>query len=184
MIAIWQTTLGSKLRVQFDDPQHGWMTISIRSDASLVTLTVSSVVYHTLDELVEGLHALATGDCSRCVRIMEEPTVCELQFKRESVPIGLRVCRRTSRDHCQTLFETESSFSEICVPFWRALRNLESRFSAEEFSRRWGRPLPAVRDGKADRNPETPTVLAASAISACDVIYFAKCTRTDMVVAP
>ena len=115
---------------------------------------------------------------------MEEPTVCELQFKRESVPIGLRVCRRTSRDHCQTLFETEGSFSEICVPFWRALRNLESRFSAEEFSRRWGRPLPAVRDGKADRNPETPTVLAASAISACDVIYFAKCTRTDMVVAP
>jgi hypothetical protein len=37
--------MGSNLRVQFDDPQHGWMIMTIRSDAGIVTLTVSSVAY-------------------------------------------------------------------------------------------------------------------------------------------
>jgi hypothetical protein len=134
--------MGSKLRVQFDDPQHGRMAMSIRSDASVVTLAVSSVLYDTLDELVDGLHALITGDCRRAVRIMEEPTVCELRFTREGAAIGLEVCRLSSRDRGQTLFETDGSFSEVCVPFWRALRNLQSRFSAEEFSLRWGRLFP------------------------------------------
>jgi hypothetical protein len=111
--------MGSKLRIQFDDPQHGWMAMSIRSDVGVVTVTVSSVAYDTLDELVDGLHALTTGDGYRAVRIMEEPTVCELRFKCESGAMGLKVCRLSLRNDGQTLFEADGSFSEICVPFWR-----------------------------------------------------------------
>jgi hypothetical protein len=137
-----QTTMGRKLRIQFDDPQHGWLAMFIRSDDTIVTLAVSRVAYDTLDELVDGLQALVTGDSYRAVRIMEEPTVCELRFKRESDAIRLKVCRLWSHDDCETLFETDGSFSELCLPFWRALRDLQWRFSAEEFSMRWGRPFP------------------------------------------
>jgi hypothetical protein len=134
-------TLGSKLEVQFDDPQHGWMAMSIRSDSD-VTLTMSSVAYDTLNELIEGLHALITGDSYRTIRVFEEPTVCELRFECEGTAIRLNVLRPSSRGDGEPLLETDGNFSEICLPFWRALRNLQSRFSAEEFALRWGRSFP------------------------------------------
>ena len=34
------------------------------------------------------------------------------------------------------------SYEEICVPFWRALRDLQGRFSYEELETRWNRPWP------------------------------------------
>ena len=122
--------MGSSLKVQFDDPQHRWMVMTIRSDASVVTLTVSSVLYDTLDELVDSLHALATGDDYRSVRIFKEPASCELRFKRENDTIGLELCRFSAFNRLrspkpgQTLFEAVGTFAEICLPFWRALRNL------------------------------------------------------------
>lgn len=140
--------MGNKLRVEFGDPQHGWMAMTIRSDASVVALTVSSVLYDTLDELVDGLRALTTGDDHRSVRIFEEPTSCELQFNLANGTMGLKLCRfdshsrRSSRKPGQRLFETAGSGSEICLPFWRALRNLQTRFSAEEFRLWWHRHFP------------------------------------------
>ena len=38
--------------------------------------------------------------------------------------------------------EITGSYEEICVPFWRALRSLQGRFSAEELDARWCRPFP------------------------------------------
>ena len=38
--------------------------------------------------------------------------------------------------------EITGSYEEICVPFWRALRSLQGRFSAEELDARWHRPFP------------------------------------------
>ena len=85
--------MGTRLRVQFDDPQHGWMTLTIQSDVGVATLNMSYVGFDTLDEMIDGLHALSTGECSRAVRIMEEPTVSELRSRRENGTIALVVCR-------------------------------------------------------------------------------------------
>jgi hypothetical protein len=120
--------MADALKVQFDDPQSGWMALTIRSDETLVTLAVSSVLYDTLDELVDGLHALTTGDHYRSVRIFEEPTSCALRFKRENGTIRLELCRFSScsqvrsRKPGQMLFEIEGTLAEICLPFWCALR--------------------------------------------------------------
>ena len=134
--------MGSRLKVQFDDPQHGWMALTIQSDVGVATLNMSVVGFDTLDEMVEALHALITGDHYRSVRIMEEPTVCELQFRREDGTMRLELHRLFPRNHRQTIFGDSGSIAEICLPFWRALRNLQTRFSTEEFGVRWHRPFP------------------------------------------
>jgi len=136
--------LGSKLRVELGDPVHGWMDLTIRSTVGLVTLAVSHVLYDTLNDLVEALHALAIGDDHRSVRVMEEPEVCELRFERENGTVRLKICRRPSSHRCQTLLEAEGSFQEVCLPFWRALRKLQVRFPEKEFELRWKRPFPAL----------------------------------------
>ena len=150
--------MSSSLKVQFDDPQGGWMVVTIRSDASVVTLSVSSVLYDTLDELVDSLHALATGDDHPSVRIFEEPTSCELQFKRENGTIGLKLCRFASFSRPrsgkpgETLLATAGTFAEMCLPFWRALRSLQTRFSDQEFQLRWRRPFPTSGMEKLSAN--------------------------------
>jgi len=49
--------------------------------------------------------------------------------------------RRIARSGEKEL-EITGSYEEICVPFWRALRSLQGRFSAEELDARWHRPFP------------------------------------------
>jgi hypothetical protein len=150
--------MDSPLKVQFDDPQGGWMAITIQSSAGVVTLSASSVLYDTLDELVDGLHALATGDHYRSVRIFEEPTSCELRFKRENSAMGLELCRfpsfspARSAKSGETLFEAVGTFVEICFPFWRALRNLQTRFPDDEFRLRWHRSFPDAGMQKLSAN--------------------------------
>jgi len=140
--------MADALKVRFDDPQNGWMAMTIRSDETIVTLLVSYVLYNTLDELVDGLHALTTGDNYRSVRIFEEPTTCEMRFRRENGTIRFELCRFSSfsrvasRKPGQMLFEIEGTLAEVCLPFWRALRNLQTRFSEDEFQLRWRRPFP------------------------------------------
>jgi hypothetical protein len=134
--------MGSRLKVQFDDPQHGWMALTIRSDVGVATLNMSYVGFDTLHEMVDALHALILGDHYRSVRIMEEPTVCELQFHRQDDIMRLELHRLSPRNHRQTIFGDSGRFVEICLPFWRALRNLQTRFSTEEFGARWHRPFP------------------------------------------
>jgi hypothetical protein len=122
------------------------MALTIQSDTNVVTLVASYTPYDTLDELVECLHALlTTGDARRTVRVMEEPEVCELRFEHENGTISLEVCRRFSHQHrrCHTLFEARGSVLEMCLPFWRALRSLQTRFPEKDFELRWQRPFPA-----------------------------------------
>jgi len=124
--------MSSLLKVQLGDPQAGWMLMTIRSDAIVVRLTVSRALFDTLDELVDGLHALTTGDDYRLVRIFEEPTYCELRFKRENDTVSLEICRfakfslAQSRRSGEALLATAGTFAEMCLPFWRALRDLQA----------------------------------------------------------
>ena len=121
------------------------MELTIRTQGGLAALCVSYTPHDTLDEMVGALHGLTTYDDCRSVRIMEEPEVCELRFEQENGTVNLEVCRRFSiqHQHGQTLLEARGSTLEICLPFWRALRNLQTRLSEKEFELRWGRPFPA-----------------------------------------
>jgi hypothetical protein len=120
------------------------MPLAIQADACVVALTASYTPYDSLNEMVGALHGLTTYDDVRLVHISEEPAVCELRFNRNGGTIELDLCRRAweHHPHCRMLLEASGSILEMCLPFWRALRNLQARFSEKEFERRWHRPFP------------------------------------------
>ena len=137
--------MSSTLKVEFDDPHAGWVGLTIRADTDAITLRISYTPFNTLDEMISAVHGLTTYDDRKSVRLSEEPEVCELRFECNKSTIDLEVCRRASFQHprCQTLLKTRGSTLEMCLPFWRALRNLQTRFSDTEFEQRWCRPFPA-----------------------------------------
>ncbi len=40
------------------------------------------------------------------------------------------------------VFSTSGNYAEIYLPFWRALRGLQGRFSVAELEERWHNPFP------------------------------------------
>jgi hypothetical protein len=136
--------LSSKLKVAFDAPHGGWMGLTIRADTRAIALQMSYTPFDSLDEIVGALHGLTTYDDRRSVRISEEPEVCELRFERNNGTMDLEVCRRGSFQHRrrQMLLKTRGSTLEMCLPFWRALRSLQTGFSEKEFEFHWRRPFP------------------------------------------
>jgi hypothetical protein len=105
---------------------------------------MSYTPFDSLDELVGTLHGLTTYEDRKAVRISEEPEISELRFERVNSTMDLVVCRRASIQHrrCRMLLNTRGSTLEMCLPFWRALRNLQTRFSEREFELLWHRPFP------------------------------------------
>ena len=76
---------------------------------------------------------------------IEEPIESEFCFRRKGALVSLdilefpdqrRVVQPTSR------FKIKGTYEEVALPFWRALRSLQGRFSADELNTRWHRNFP------------------------------------------
>ena len=97
-------------------------------------------------DLTNALHRLLYYPIEATVVWHEEPAETELRFSPSGELIRLEVYmfpdrhRRIARNGEKEL-EITGSYEEICVPFWRALRSLQGRFSAEELDARWHRPF-------------------------------------------
>src|SRR5262245_57560004 len=87
-----------ELRVEFGDPEHGWIDLTIQSGAEVLTLSASYLLYDTVDEMVDALHALITDDGGQFVRVFEEPEIYELRFDSENGSIRMQVCGGLSYD--------------------------------------------------------------------------------------
>ena len=75
----------------------------------------------------------------------EEPIESEFRFRRNGELVSLEVLEFP--DHRRVLqpasrFDFQGSYEEVALPFWRALRDLQGRFSGEELAARWHRSFP------------------------------------------
>jgi hypothetical protein len=88
--------------------------------------------------------ALLSGWSRR--HLHEEPAERELRFSISGEEVGLEVYffsdHRRDFGNGERKLAITGSYEEICVPFWRALRDLQGRFSYEELETRWNRPWP------------------------------------------
>jgi hypothetical protein len=135
-----------KLKVSFDNPEHGWVGLTISQGEESLTITAS---YTPSDSFLDLTNALCNLLCYRgggVVTWHEEPAETELRFSisRELVELEVYFFSDHRRDFGRGKRELAitGSYEEICMPFWRALRSLQGRFSAEELDARWHRPFP------------------------------------------
>jgi hypothetical protein len=135
-----------KLKVSFDNPEHGWVGLFINYGEEAITIIASYTPSDSFLDLTNALYALLYYPIEATIVWHEEPAETELRFSVSGGIVRLEVYtfpdyRRIAGSGERDL-EISGSYEEICVPFWRALRSLRGRFSAEELDARWHRPFP------------------------------------------
>jgi hypothetical protein len=134
------------IHVQFEEPEHGWIKLSIGSGESSFEGFMSCVPYPSSWETLTALSLMLQGADQATATWFAEPVTYDLRFKREQDRVLLELIefpdnqKRTSQE--RKLLSATGSFDEICRPFWKAIRDLQGRFSDEELSRGWQQEFP------------------------------------------
>ena len=74
----------SRLKIEFDQPKHGWLKLELRSE-QVVLADSFSHIFPTLPSLCDALCALAEGREPRPVVFLLEPQEFELSFRSQDV---------------------------------------------------------------------------------------------------
>jgi hypothetical protein len=93
------------------------------------------------------LSGTLTGDGTYVATINEEPVLSSWTFRRASHTVAFAIVTDAGRGRPlrnQQLLEQSGEPLPIVLPFWRALRELESRQQAQHFETQWRRPFPSV----------------------------------------
>jgi hypothetical protein len=145
----WGNNLNmSKLKAFFDNPDAGWVMLTIRFEGGSLDI-VASHIYDCFSHLTNALHRLLVEQGEVIVTLQGEPIEYDLRFVRVGSNISLAIERfpgpqrnRHSRSQVKLLLSVSGTYDEICLPFWRALRALQGRLSEEELKVRWREPFP------------------------------------------
>ncbi len=134
-----------RFTIKFDDLADGWLTVRLKEGNQEYTFFPSHVPYDSIQELADGLGNLLLGYLQAKTRWNDEPVEHEFVFDKTENQLSFRV-RLLNETRLgkqpEEVFATHGTLYQIIRPFWVALRDLETRYSAEEYQRRWQEPFP------------------------------------------
>jgi hypothetical protein len=136
-----------RLKVAFDNLQHGWVALSISYGDKKVMIIASYTPSDSFLDLTNALHGLLQYEGQMTITWHEEPGEFDMRFLQRGKVIRLEIVGYP--DHGRGSIDGEIAldisgvYEEMCIPFWRALRDLQGRFTAEELETRWHRPFPS-----------------------------------------
>jgi hypothetical protein len=137
-----------KLKVAFDDLEHGWVRLTISYSVETFIIVASYTPRDSALELTNALHSLLSDGQAKVTWHCEPPEY-DMWLFRSGSNVSLEIHEysdyRRGIERGEKAFALSGTYEEICLPFWRALRDLQGRFSAEELNFRWHRPF-ASRD--------------------------------------
>jgi hypothetical protein len=141
--------MSQPLRVSMESPQSGWMSLSLKAGEASLLMVAAYAPYDSLRDLIEGLSAMLTGSDSMTVRWNCEPEEFDFRMTArgggsagvEFEAIRYADHRRRQKDS-RTVFALRGSKMDVCLPFWRALRDLQRRVSTDVFESNWKRAFP------------------------------------------
>ncbi len=139
--------MNKALRVSFNSPQSGWMSLSLKAGEQSFVAAVSHAPYDSLRALIEGLAALLEERTRRVtVKWNCEPNEMDFEMSAEGDRASLKVLHfpdhRRRKGMRRALFSFAGSRLELCLAFWRALRSLHRDIETDEFDRNWRRSFP------------------------------------------
>lgn len=135
-----------KLKVSFGEPAHGWIEVTLQYGEASLGFS-ASYVYNGFFPLAEALLRLQDASGEVTVAWQCEPAEYEFQFARHDDVVTLQVLlfpdtRRSVFDIPEPRLSVAGSYDEVCLPFWRALRQLQGRFPEQEWETHWQDPFP------------------------------------------
>jgi hypothetical protein len=133
------------LRVSFDKPDHHWLAIYLDAPNQHLELPFSYTPFDFLSELVRALLNFSDGFDGKA-NCSYNPARYEFIFESKADKALIRVvsCRdyRRMDDSGEVIFDYKGERSDICLAFWRGIRELQGRVSPEEYKQRFGREFP------------------------------------------
>lgn len=127
--------LMDELQVVLETPKSGWLTVNIAGQGGAFTAVGSDVPFDFLAELVRAIASVIDMEGVFKAVLNEEPRELAFEFRRMTGTTILQVveCKTAER-----LFVFSGRLTVVVLPFWRALRRLESRWPAGDW--RWAFP--------------------------------------------
>ena len=135
-----------KLKVAFDDLEHGWVQLTTSYGVETFAIVASYTSNDSFLDLTNALHSLLSDGQAKVTWHCEPPEY-DMLFSRSGANVSLEIHEysdyRRGIERGEKVFALSGIYEEVCLPFWRALRDLQGRFSVEELNSRWHRPFPS-----------------------------------------
>ena len=134
-----------RLRIDIDRPESGWLKVEMNSGDQKYGFYPSHVPYDSVSELVNALLKILDAYDKAMVRWNDEPVEHEFVFEPKNNQVDFRAYLMTESvsGRCrEQVFMFSGSAYDVVWPFWKALRDMESRQSKEEYEKQWREPFP------------------------------------------
>ena len=138
--------MNETLDVSLESPQHGFMSLRLKTAGQSFVTVVSHAPYDSLRDLIAALAAVLDGDRELTVRWNGEPDEYDFRFSSRGDRLLLEVVHypdhRKLPEAAAAVFSFQGPKADACRAFWEELRDLRSRASRDEFDRQWRREFP------------------------------------------
>jgi hypothetical protein len=138
------------MKVHFGRPEHGWMKVTITQEDGEFSFPASYIsvargqMEDSISELVSAL-LLMLNNVQGIVHWFSEPTEYQFIFSPENdlatltiLEIGPSSNGRESRE----ILRFHAALYDVCKPFWKAWRDLETGQSPIEYETSWMHSFP------------------------------------------
>lgn len=136
----------SKLRVSFNSPQSGFMSIGLKAGNANFVTAVAHSPYDSLKDLIKALSAFLGGASDVTVKWNREPDEYDFELHRRGDEAALNVVRypnhRRLKKKRETVFSYTAPLVNVCESFWEALNELHNDKEIDEFDKNWRREFP------------------------------------------
>jgi hypothetical protein len=135
------------IKIAFGIAHVGGLPVEVVAEGREFGFSVSYTPNDFLSDLIGALSGTLTCDGTYVATINDGPVLSDWTFHRASDTVAFSIVTdtgRNARSRSRTLVEQSGKPSAIVLPFWRALRELESRREAQHFEAPWRRPFPVV----------------------------------------
>lgn len=138
-------TKSQRLKVDLDRPENGWLIVELASGDQQYSFHPSYIPYDSITELVNALLKTLDGYDKAIVRWNDEPVEHEFAFEPKGDQVDFRayiINEMVFGKEQEQVFEFSGTTYEVVWPFWKALRDMESRQSRREYEKQWREPFP------------------------------------------
>jgi hypothetical protein len=134
-----------RLRINLDPPKSGWTGVELSFADHKYSFYPSHVPYDSISDLVNALLKTLDGYDKAIVHWNDEPAKHEFVFEPRGDQIDFRVYLETKtlvEKKQEQVFMFTGTTYDVVWPFWKALRDIQSRQSMQEYEEQWREPFP------------------------------------------
>ncbi len=138
------------MNVKFENMRFGSIDFTLSNNGNeILTDSISYTPYDSFGDLILALDSFREEyqTCDECKVILNtEPYEYELKFSGTNHCINLSIESYSSHERNaagEKIYTVMGNYSEICIPFWRALRSLQGLYSDKDFKEMWYKEFPS-----------------------------------------